>query len=320
MLVGFRSVVLMSQDCLATVSSSSTVPRPLRECLCGCLRLEQVDLTSRDGFMTRRWGPTVHGFIHTTSWNWDHSTAAIEQVSDGHAAMVDVLECFLVLLYCLFCREHYNEYAASNPPGQVAAGQLHVWSWHLHNAINARQGKLSFPMVLYERAYVHTCEAEAWAKGDVSVRWLFWFWTILYLVGLNHPPHLQRFEPRHLHIQVATDRMLHAMARVIPLQAVRFRRAFARALATLERRWSLYFAWLRCELGVELARVLPAHACISFHTRERAFHFIHELELETIRSFSNHPKAAAAPIVSVFGDTCLDIITYFESTYRVRPH
>jgi hypothetical protein len=313
---------MAANTCLATAASGEgTAPRPLRTCLCSCLHLEEtIDLTSRDGFITRLWGPTVHGFNHTTSWNWDKSTAP--QAPDGRAAMVDVLECFLILLYCLFCREHYGGYVAQHPPSRAIPGQLHVWTWRLHNAINVRQNKLTFPMLLYEHAYVHTCEAEAWACGNVSIRWLFWFWTILYLVGLNHPPHLQRFEPRHLQIQTATDRMLHAMARVIPLEAVRFRRAFARALARVERRWSLYFTWLQCELGLagDETTATQHRPSIGFHTRERAFHFMYELELETTRIYNTAAGGGGGSHASAFGNTCLEVATYFEETYRVKPH
>jgi len=309
---------------MTTIEQLSLPPRPLRECLCGCDKLEALDLSSRDGFITRLWGPEVHSFCHVTSWYWDHKPTSV--ATDGRAAMVDILECFETVIYCVFCREHYGKYVSHSPPRQAVDGQLHMWTLRLHNAINTRQHKLTFPESLYKTVYVDTCEAEAWAAGHVSTRWLFWFWTILYLTGLNHPPHLQQFEPRHLQIQVATDRLLRAMARVIPVEAKRFRSAFASALANVAHQWSLYFAWLRCELGVDLARSLPAHSCISFHTRERAFHFMHDLELETIRLYaaasSTPPSSSttAAITTSVFGSTCLDVATYFERTYRVKPH
>jgi hypothetical protein len=310
-----RGAAREREELLLLLPHMSQDAKPLGECLCGCVRLERVDLSSRDGFITRLWGPHVHSFVHVTTWYWDHAMNDVSAIAlaDGRAAMVEVLECFLILLYCVFCREHYNAYVAQDSPRQVASGQVHMWTWRLHNAINTRQHKLTFPLQLYKTVYIDTCEADAWASAHVSPRWLYWFWTILYLTGLNHPPHLQRFEPRHLQIQAATHRLLHAMTRVIPRAAVSFRQAFEHALSTTSHRWSLYFAWLRCELGPKLAVSLPEPMCTSFHTRERAFHFIYELELATIRAYST------SPAVSVFGDTCFDVVTYFENTYRVKP-
>ena len=82
------------------------------------------------------WGPRGWKWLHVTAINYPLKPT-LTDASIAHRRIWN----FVANLPCPECRDHATRFFHQRPPVLLSAGDLQVWVWRFHNAVNLRLGK-----------------------------------------------------------------------------------------------------------------------------------------------------------------------------------
>lgn len=98
------------------------------------------------------WGPFLWTILHGFAEKLGRQTNEI-MASDEAREIVLILRGVEHVMPCEKCRKHYHEYLKKNPVdefaqrrGEVLRQVVRLWLWKLHEAVNERNGEVSFPI------------------------------------------------------------------------------------------------------------------------------------------------------------------------------
>ncbi len=113
------------------------------------------------------WGPFLWTFLHGIAEKLGRQTIEI-MASDEAREMTLVLRGLEQVMPCEKCRKHFHEYLKKNPiddipqkRGEHLRQSVRMWLWHLHEAVNERNGAPSFPVEQLTPTYQSVAIGEA---------------------------------------------------------------------------------------------------------------------------------------------------------------
>jgi hypothetical protein len=292
---------------------------------------------NNDGFIPWLWGEDVWSLYTLKAYDIDvqnaHSQANATHMREHCVAFVELLRILKTILMCFPCRSSYNAFYDASPPHPTMLFQQYIHT--MKQKVNAKLNKPSFPYSLYYQANVKEEAEKAWKIHKVSAKWYYSFFSFLYMVALNFAFSFDWEIPRHIEMMRDVNRLFVFASDLIPSPANEFRHHFQRALQITCVEWSCYLhnaaqqVHLRENILTYSPYALPNAAEASsilqqrtkstgqqyyfFHRRD-VFHFVHDLELNVIRSLTTREQG----VESVFGATCTDVQHYFEHCYRAK--
>jgi len=122
------------------------------------------------------WGPLFWKILHGLAELSGKQIYAVLQ-DDEKRAWVNILIHLQTTLPCDFCRNHYKEWLAENPPSillKLNYSEIRVWIrtylWSLHNQINEGNNKPIFLESQLEETYRHTNIKPLWDALEPVMR------------------------------------------------------------------------------------------------------------------------------------------------------
>lgn len=118
---------------------------------CGCL-LDKPEYPQND-----QWGPQLWRVIHTLAERAG-TVGNIYLQADERRAWPLFLKTLTDMIPCPFCRDHYKEFMAKNPfvlpvPYSDVRTYVRTWFYKLHESVNKRLDKPSFPFDTLSTTY-----------------------------------------------------------------------------------------------------------------------------------------------------------------------
>ena len=231
---------------------------------------------TRQGLRPTRWGPILWYFLFVTTFYWHR-----KQTSRYSKRLIAFVQLFLVLLYCIFCRESFQEFHNIHDPNKKEyRSNLVKWLHFLHNWVNRKLNKPLFPFSLVEPVFIEENHEELYWKEDlVSPHYYYCMWCILYLSALNFPPQIDPKREFDLKTQTAVTSLFHDIILLLP----------------------------SAQLQEEMQRAFPSQQQPKqiFTTRKECFDFVFEWEQNSIHKEN-----------SLFGKNKEEVIDYFETHFR----
>jgi hypothetical protein len=234
--------------------------------------------TSTQGQRPSRWGFIIWTLWITLTYYWKEASA--EKIE----TLIRMIELYLTLLYCRFCRQSLQDFwFLRNPRDYLSQSKLHSlfdWVYWLHEQVNIKLFKPAYPFKRLYNKYIKN-EMYYWEQERVSPHWRYCYWSSLYLLATNYPVKIESANEKQVQHRANLVELLQILTQeIIPNSNLReTMRAY-----TLDNE------------DYHIAKQ-------EFSTRAQVFEFIYKLEI------ANHTE-------SCFGDTIDQVSDYFEVCFR----
>ena len=125
---------------------------------------------------TADWGPLFWTLLHGLAERSGKQTNEILQ-GDERRAWIQVIQNLAATLPCEQCRLHFSDYVLTHPvkswlnlPYVEFGRTVRTWIWAVHNEVNQRLGKSTFPFENLTETYREVKIREIWQRLDPVIQ------------------------------------------------------------------------------------------------------------------------------------------------------